>query len=163
MNQGLSIVIPALNEEQNIPKLLEELNRFFENQNFEIIVIDDFSDKKLEDVLDTKLYSNLVIARNTFRLGQSESILNGIKIANFNTIGLIDGDGQNPPFELKKLYDRYLKENNNEIAVIGKRLNRKDSISKKIPSNIANLLLRFLTKTKSKDLGCSLKIFSKQE
>ncbi len=87
MNQGLSIVIPALNEEQNIPKLLEELNRFFENQNFEIIVIDDFSDKKLEDVLDTKLYSNLVIARNTFRLGQSESILNGIKIANFNTIG----------------------------------------------------------------------------
>ena len=161
MNQGLSIVIPALNEEQNIPKLLEELNHFFENQNYEIIVIDDFSDKKLEDVLDIELYSNLVISRNTFRLGQSESILNGIKIANFNTIGLIDGDGQNPPFELKKLYDRYLKENNNEIAVIGKRLNRKDSISKKIPSNIANLLLRFLTKTKSKDLGCSLKIFSK--
>ena len=52
MNQGLSIVIPALNEEENIPKLLEELNQFFDNQNYEIIVIDDFSDKKLEDVLD---------------------------------------------------------------------------------------------------------------
>ena len=50
MNQGLSIVIPALNEEQNIPKLLEELNHFFENQNYEIIVIDDFSDKKRASV-----------------------------------------------------------------------------------------------------------------
>ena len=71
---------------------------------------------------------------------------------------MIDGDGQIPS-ELKKLYDRYLSENNNEIAVIGKRPKR--SLSKKIPSNIANFLLRFLTKINSKDLGCSLKVFSK--
>ena len=162
MNQGISIVIPALNEEENIPKVLDEIKHFFDNNNYEMIVIDDFSDKKLEEALDIDLYPNLVISRNTFRLGQSKSILNGIKLASFNTIGLIDGDGQNPPSELKKLYERYLNEDNNEIAVIGRRLNRKDSISKKIPSNIANLLLRFLTKTKSKDLGCSLKIFSKR-
>ena len=161
MNQGISIVIPALNEEENIPKVLDEITHFFDNNNYEIIVIDDFSDKKIEEALDIDLYPNLVISRNTFRLGQSESILNGIKLASFNTIGLIDGDGQNPPSELKKLYERYLDEDNNEIAVIGRRLNRKDSISKKVPSDIANLLLRFLTKTKSKDLGCSLKIFSK--
>ncbi len=161
MDQGLSIVIPALNEEENVPKLLEDLGHYFESYEYEIILIDDFSDKKLNEALDISLYPNLVISRNTFRLGQSESIMNGINLANFNTIGLIDGDGQNPPSELKKLYERYLKENNNEIAVIGKRLNRKDSLSKKIPSNIANFLLRFLTKTKSKDLGCSLKIFSK--
>tara|TARA_B100000287_G_C20634584_1_gene781162 strand:+ start:700 stop:1578 length:879 start_codon:yes stop_codon:yes gene_type:complete len=161
MNQGLSIVIPALNEEENIPKLLEQLDHYFVSYDYEIILIDDFSDKKLEEVLDITLHPNLTISRNTFRLGQSDSIMNGIKLANFNTIGLIDGDGQNPPSELKKLYERYLSENNNEIAVIGKRLNRKDSLSKKIPSNIANFLLRFLTKTNSKDLGCSLKVFSK--
>lgn len=161
MNQGLSIVIPALNEEENIPSLLQELSDIFENFDYEIILIDDFSDKKLEKTLDSKNYPNLVISRNTFRQGQSESILNGINLSKFDTIGLLDGDGQNPPTELKKLYDTYLNEDNNEIAVIGKRLIRKDSLSKKIPSYIANFLLRFLTKTKSKDLGCSLKIFSK--
>ena len=161
MNQGISIVIPALNEEENIPPLLQELSDIFENFDYEIILIDDFSDKKLEKTLDSKNYPNLVISRNTFRLGQSESILNGINLSKFDTIGLLDGDGQNPPTELKKLYDTYLNQDNNEIAVVGKRLKRQDSLSKKIPSYIANFLLRFLTKTKSKDLGCSLKIFSK--
>ncbi len=161
MNRGLSIVIPALNEEENIPVLLKELNELFENFDYEIILVDDFSDKKLQDTLDLKNYENVVITRNTFRQGQSESILNGINLSNFDTIGLLDGDGQNPPAELKKLYDTYLYEGNNEIAVVGKRLKRQDSLSKKIPSYIANFLLRFLTKTKSKDLGCSLKIFSR--
>ena len=80
MNQGISIVIPALNEEENIPKVLDEITHFFDNNNYEIIVIDDFSDKKIEEALDIDLYPNLVISRNTFRLGQSESILNGIKL-----------------------------------------------------------------------------------
>lgn len=161
MIRGLSIVIPALNEEENIPTLLKELNEQFKDFDYEIIVVDDFSDKKLQDTLDFKNYQNTIITRNTFRQGQSESILKGINLSNFDTIGLLDGDGQNPPAELKKLYDTYLNENDNEIAVVGKRLKRQDSLSKKIPSYFANFLLRFLTKTKSKDLGCSLKIFSR--
>ena len=48
MDQGLSIVIPALNEEENVPKLLEDLGHYFESYEYEIILIDDFSDKNKE-------------------------------------------------------------------------------------------------------------------
>ena len=104
----VSIIIRTKNEERWIDHCLSAI----ESQNmsnYEIILVDDFSDKKLQDTLDLKNYENVVISRNTFRQGQSESILNGINLSNFDTIGLLDGDGQNPPAELKKLYDAYFK------------------------------------------------------
>jgi len=75
-------------------------------------------------------------------------------------LGIIDADCQNPPFELKRLYDFYIA--NNFDAVISFRKVRKDEFLRKIISKLANVILKIFTKTKFKDLGSSLKIIKRE-
>ena len=161
MINSLSIIIPALNEEESIPKLLEEINLEFKkiNCNLEIIVVDDFSNNELSNfIIKTE---NLKIIRNTSRLGQYRSTLKGVDESLNEFICTIDGDGQNPPKEIIKLLNLY-NENFGDVDVIaGIRNKRKDKLIRKNYSKFANFLIRKLTGSKMIDLGCSLKIFNK--
>lgn len=158
----LSIIIPAYSEEENIPNLLDEIGSvFLDDNNFEVIIVDDGSPVSLEYVLKDKIYSfKTIIISNQYNLGQSKSIEVGLKNSTGEVIGLIDADCQNPPKELKKLYDFY--NSNNFDAVISYRKNRKDEFLRKIVSQIANLILKIFTKSKFKDLGSSLKIIKRE-
>lgn len=160
MIENLSIIIPALNEEESIPILLDEIENEIENLNinYEIILVDDGSDKYLKDYI--KKRKNITVLRNNSPKGQTFSIEMGIRESNFNHVCLMDGDGQNPPSEIKKLISLY---NQHQIDVAsGIRLDRKDGSNRKYISKFANYLVRKITKTKSQDIGCSLKIFDKK-
>ena len=160
MIENLSVVIPALNEEESIPKLLDELYKELGvlNIDYEIILIDDGSKNKLENFVTKN--DKLKIIRNNIIKGQGASIFLGIKKSNFRHICLLDGDGQNPPSEIKKLISLY---NNNEVDVVaGIRVNRSDNQKRKKISRLANFFVRKITKTQSEDIGCSLKIFDKK-
>ena len=104
-----SVVIPAYSEEENINNLLVEIEKTFKDRDdFEVILVDDGSPVPLHDVIKKNEYNiNMEIVTNKYNLGQSKSIEIGIKKSNGNVIGLIDADCQNPPQELKKLYDFY--------------------------------------------------------
>lgn len=160
--QLLSIIIPAFSEEENIPNLLDEIGKaFIDENNFEVIIVDDGSPVSLEDILKDKIYNfKTMIISNKYNLGQSKSIEVGLKNSTGEVIGLIDADCQNPPEELKKLYDFY--NSNNFDAVISYRKNRKDESLRKIVSKLANLILKIFTKSKFKDLGSSLKIIKRE-
>ena len=73
---------------------------------------------------------------------------------------MIDADCQNPPKELKKLYDYFIV--NNFDAIISYRKNRKDEFLRKIVSRLANFILKIFTKSKFKDLGSSLKVIKRE-
>jgi glycosyltransferase involved in cell wall biosynthesis len=154
----LSIIIPAYAEEQNLPKLLNEIvDVFIEVKSIEIVIVDDGSPISLNEVIKHEKHECLVkVITNKYNLGQSKSIEVGLKNSTGQVIGLIDADCQNPPSELKKLYDFYIL--NNVDAVISFRKNRKDEFLRKLISRLANKLLRIFTKSKFKDLGSSLKI-----
>lgn len=162
MTDSLSIIIPALNEQDNIYKLLKGIEESFSDiKNLEVVLVDDGSDVELENFIDIQdLKLKLVIIRNSYNQGQSRSIEVGLKSSNGNVIGLIDGDLQNPPGQLKKLYDFYLV--NEFDGIVSYRKNRKDEIYRKIISKIANLLLKIFTKSKFKDLGSSIKIIKRE-
>ena len=159
-NKKFSIIVPAYSEEENIPNLLNEINKAFsEDIDFEVIIVDDGSPVSLKEVLKIDNYSfNISIISNQYNLGQSKSIEIGLKNSTGHVIGLIDADCQNPPEELKKLYDFY--NSNNFDAVISYRKNRKDEYLRKIISKLANLILKIFTKSKFKDLGSSLKVIN---
>ena len=161
IKQTLSIIIPAYSEEENIPNLLDEIGKaFLDNNNFEVVIVDDGSPVSLEDVLKDKSYSfKTIIISNKYNLGQSKSIEVGLKNSTGEVIGLIEADCQNPPEELKKLYEYF--NNNNLDAVISYRKNRKDESLRKIISKLANLILKIFTKSKFKDLGSSLKVIKR--
>ena len=161
-NNLFSIVIPAYSEEENINDLLEEIEKTFKDEvDLEIILVDDGSPVSLEDVIKKNEYKfNIQIVTNRYNLGQSKSIEVGLKNSKGDVIGLIDADCQNPPEELKKLYDYFVV--NNFDAIISFRKNRKDAFLRKTVSRLANFILKIFTKSKFKDLGSSLKVIKRE-
>lgn len=161
-NNLFSIVIPAYSEEENINQLLVEIEDTFKDEvDLEVILVDDGSPVSLEDVIKKSEYKfNIQIVTNRYNLGQSKSIEVGLKNSNGDVIGLIDADCQNPPKELKKLYDYFVV--NNFDAIISFRKNRKDEFLRKTVSRLANFILKIFTKSKFKDLGSSLKVIKRE-
>ena len=161
-NNLFSIVIPAYSEEENINDLLVEIEKTFKDEvDLEIILVDDGSPVSLEDVIKKSEYKlNIQIVTNGYNLGQSKSIEVGLKNSNGDVIGMIDADCQNPPKELKKLYDYFVV--NNFDAIISFRKNRKDEFLRKTVSRLANFILKIFTKSKFKDLGSSLKVIKRE-
>ena len=161
-NNLFSIIIPAYSEEENINELLVEIEKTFKDEvDLEIILVDDGSPVSLEEVIKKSEYKlNIQIVTNGYNLGQSKSIEVGLKNSNGDVIGMIDADCQNPPKELKKLYDYFIV--NNFDAIISYRKNRKDEFLRKIVSRLANFILKIFTKSKFKDLGSSLKVIKRE-
>jgi len=157
----LSIIVPSLNEEENIPHLLSEIQSSLSltKLNYEVIIIDDFSENKLEEFIEES--KNIKIIRNDANLGQTKSIQIGIENSKYQFICTLDGDGQNPPKEIIKVLNYFNDNFDNTDAVVGYRKNRQDKLSRKILSKLGNFIVGIITRTKFKDIGCSLKIFKK--
>ena len=160
-----SLFIPLFNEEKNIKKLIEEIDKLIiEKFIFQIILIDDDStDKTYDNIINLKKQYqklNIKIIKNNQNEGQSYSIYNGILNSEYDHIITMDGDCQNNPkdiINLKKIY-----ESENEIKLVGGiRKNRQDSYIKKISSRIANKVRKQILDDNCDDTGCGLKIFNK--
>jgi Glycosyltransferases involved in cell wall biogenesis len=157
-----SIVIPIFNEEKNIRQLVKEIYEQDEIKNkFELIFVNDKSMDESEKILKNESkVKDFIYINNKNNIGQSLSIYKGVRRSSTKTIVTMDGDLQNDPSDIKKLYNIYFS-NNNIKLVSGIRFNRKDSIIKKISSKIANFVRRFYLNDNCVDTGCSLKIFDK--
>ena len=93
-------------------------------------------------------------------------MLTGVKNAKKNNICIIDGDGQNPPYEAKKLMNFWMNINKQEkrfALVCGNRIKRQDSMSKKISSRVANKIRKIMLDDDCNDTACALKVFSKED
>ena len=158
-----SIIIPVFNEEGNISDLIKEIYGTLSDQNltFEVIVVNDASRDSTQLVLEKILLTYPIkIIKNEKNMGQSFSLLTGIKSSSYKTIITIDGDGQNNPLDIIKLVNTYKKYGSKLVS--GIRLKRKDTYIKKISSKIANRIRSFILNDRCLDTGCSLKVFDKE-
>ena len=158
----ISLVIPVYNEAGNISELASEISEVFIRTHiiWECIWIDDASedDTWVEIKKLNKPNKGLKLRTNS---GQTTATKIGINAAKFNTIATLDGDGQNDPNDILKMIE-ILQSNPNIDLVQGYRLHRVDNkYTRKIPSKIANKLVRLLADQHIKDLGCSLRVFKK--
>ena len=158
---SVSLVIPAYNEYLNLTILIDEINNHLNlNLEYQIIIVDDFSNDNTEELFKNNKFPNCNYLRNPKNLGQSYSILKGVQEAKFDTIITLDADLQNNPNDILNLYSIYKK--NEEIKLVGGiRYKRKDSVIKIVSSKIANNVRRFILDDDCPDTGCSLKIFDK--
>ncbi len=163
---NFSIIIPIYNESENIIKLnseiIETTNVLKQNGYvFEVIYVDDGStDESFKILNNLKNPISTTIIKNNTNLSQSSSILNGVECSSHDNIILLDGDLQNDPHDIIKMIDQYSKKEN--VVIHGFRRLRQDPFfSKKLPSKIANFLVRTFAKSNISDHGCSLKIFNK--
>ncbi len=155
----LSIVIPLYNEEDNVVPLTQKIHESLEGYQYEIVYVDDFSTdatrKTIKRMKDGKVH--LIELKKNY--GQSLALAAGIDYASGEYIITLDGDLQNDPSDIPEML-RYAVADDFDV-VTGIRQKRKDSIIKKIPSKIANFLVRRVTKLDIKDNGCALKVFTK--
>ena len=114
MIKEISIVIPALSEEESLPLLVDGIDNCFSTSNieYEIIIVDDGSPVKVQSYLTES--KKLKIIREPYSKGQSSGILKGVSVAKYDYICTLDGDGQNPPTEIIKMIDE-LNENNTDF------------------------------------------------
>ena len=156
----LSLVIPVMNEQENIKPLIDKIEKSLVNLSYEIIFVDDGStDNTVENIKKfSKNNTKLIVFNRNF--GQSTAMQAGIDEANGELIATIDGDLQNDPSDIPLMIEKLEKEGWDLVA--GVRAKRKDGMFlRKIPSKIANWIIRKTTGIYLKDYGCTLKIFKK--
>ncbi|EKD36704.1 MAG: hypothetical protein ACD_75C01401G0002 [uncultured bacterium] len=160
----LSVVIPLLNEEENIPILYQELREVLVTleEDYEIIFIDDGStDRSLELLQDLQRKDNRVVVvsfRKNF--GQTAAMAAGFDYAGGDVIITMDADLQNDPKDIPLLLAQ-IKAGND--VVTGWRYDRKDAfINRKLPSIIANKIISKTTGVNLHDYGCTLKAFRRE-
>ncbi|MGI9546036.1 MAG: glycosyltransferase family 2 protein [Flavobacteriaceae bacterium] len=155
----LSVVVPLYNEEDNVALLTEKIHESLGEFNYQIIYVDDFSTdrtrKVIQELADDKVH--LISLKKNY--GQSLALAAGIDYAEGDYIITMDGDLQNDPSDIPQMLIPVIQ---GEFDVVtGIRQKRKDSLIKKIPSKIANFMVRRVTKLDIKDNGCALKVFTK--
>jgi glycosyltransferase involved in cell wall biosynthesis len=162
LNTGpvLSVVAPLYNESQNVRPLVEWILQALESypHSFEIILVDDGSrDDTWAQVRATATdprVHGLLLARN---VGQTAAMMAGFDHARGKVIVSLDGDLQNDPRDIPALV--YKLEEGYDL-VCGWRRQRQDKLLlRKVPSWVANRLIRRLTGVPITDNGCSLKAY----
>ena len=165
MIRDISIVIPIYNEQDNIIQLIKEVRAALEKKiNYEIIIVDDGSDDNTYEVVNKikKINKNITIISHKKNYGQSIGLRTGIIEANSEYIVTLDGDGQNDPRDILKL----IKSFDTKVSfmmVIGNRVNRIDSVAKKLASRLAFQIRKLFLKDTTPDTGCAIKVFRKRD
>ena len=155
----LSIVIPLYNEEENVALLTRKIHESLNGYQYQIIYVDDFSTDQTKKVVNSLNDPKIHLVALKKNYGQSLALAAGLDYAQGEYIITMDGDLQNDPDDIPNMLS-YAIQGDYDV-VTGIRQKRKDSLVKKIPSKIANFMVRRVTKLDIKDNGCALKVFTK--
>ncbi len=164
----LSIVIPVYNEKENIRPLLEEISTVARSVPIsEVIYVDDGSDDgSHEHLLElSAAFPFLRILQHSGRSGQSRGLWTGIHAATGPLVITLDGDGQNNPADIPLLFELYAEHSaaNPRIMVAGQRLKRNDNLLRRFSSRTANRIRAYFLNDGTRDTGCSLKLFRRED
>lgn len=158
----ISVVIPAFNEAGNIGPLIEETFALVPEAALgELIAVDDASDDGTGAEIKALLgdYPRLRYLRHGTRAGQSAALRTGILAARFPVIATLDGDGQNDPADIMRLYAKLGGEGREPAMAAGIRTGRKGPESRKLASRFANYVRDKILADDCPDTGCGIKLY----
>jgi dolichol-phosphate mannosyltransferase len=158
MNEpAVSVVVPLFNEEENVPSLQAELGTALAGLDYEIIFVDDGSTD--QTFARIALDPRVRVVRFEKNAGQSAALYAGLQAARGATAVLIDGDLQNDPADISRLLSEIER---GADLVCGYRAQRKDTLIKRLTSQIANFVRSRFTKDGVRDTGCTLKAMRRE-
>ena len=162
MKKNISIIIPVYNEELSLEKLYLEVKETIDQKfnNHEIIFINDGSTDASSNIIKkiSSNDSNVILIDLNRNYGKSDALNEGFKLAQYNYIVTLDADLQDDPKEINNLIDIL---DNGYDCVSGWKKNRKDPLSKTIPSFFFNKFINFFSGLKLHDLNCGIKAYKK--
>jgi undecaprenyl-phosphate 4-deoxy-4-formamido-L-arabinose transferase len=160
----LSIVIPVYNEEANLPELLRRCTDVCEklDKTYEIILVDDGSRDSSIDIIRSAVAEHEATIAGVFlnrNYGQHAAVMAGLAHASGAVIVTLDADLQNPPEEIPRL----LVPIEEGCDVVGSvRMDRKDSLFRRLSSRIINKAVQRATGVMMTDYGCMLRAYNRQ-
>jgi len=154
---AVSVVVPVFNEEENMPILQSELRGALQGLDHELVFVDDGSTDRSVEKIETA--PNVRIVRFEKNTGQSAALYAGIQAARGQTIVMIDSDLQNDPADIPRLVQEISR---GADLVCGYRAKRKDTLTKRLTSRIANFVRSRFTKDYVRDTGCTLKAMRRE-
>lgn len=158
---AISVVIPVYNESGNVKPLAEEVRGALHGRiPYELIFVDDASsDGTVEEIVAAAAADRCVrVARHRTNRGQSAAVRTGVAQARSKVVAVLDGDGQNDPRDIPRLYGQLVTVSRLQM-VIGKRVNRQDSALRLWSSRVANTVRARLLGDGISDTGCGIKVF----
>ena len=156
----LSIVVPLYNEEENVRRLTERIHESLKGYRYQIIYVDDSSTDATRKVILELNDPIIHLISLKKHYGQSLALAAGFEYAEGAYIITMDGDLQNDPGDIEGMLPYVLSGAFDLVAGIRQR--RNDPLVKKIPSKIANFMVRRISRIDIKDTGCALKVFTRE-
>ena len=158
MKFELTIIIPVYNEEGNLNRVHDEMNKFLKiaKKKTKILFVNDGSKDNSQALIEKICTNNEEFTFISFEKnsGLSAAVKAGFDYADTPWVGYIDADLQTAPEDFNILIDLTPEYD----LVTGVRSNRKDSFVKNMSSTIANGIRRAFTDDGMDDTGCPLKI-----
>lgn len=159
--KDLSVVITVLNERENISPLMEAIQNALGTLNYEVVFVDDGSTDGTQKEIRKYADEHTVLVELRKNYGQSTAMTAGIEHSTGRYIALLDGDLQNDPTDIPIMLEKLIDEDWDVVA--GNRKDRQDGVFlRKVPSKIANTIIRRMTGVYIKDYGCTLKVFKRE-
>ena len=157
----LSVVIPVYNEEDNVAPLIRSVADALEGLDYEVVLVDDCSTDRTRERARALASERVVLVELKKNYGQSTAMAAGVDHACGEYIAFMDGDLQNDPTDIPMMLEKIRLEEWDIVA--GNRKERKDGfVLRKLPSRMANWLVRRVTKVGIHDFGCTLKVMRRE-
>lgn len=144
----VSIIVPVLNEENNIPVLYQRIKKNLKNFKYEIIFVNDGSDdqsrKVIEKIIDVD--RNVKIINLSRNFGHQIAISCGIDYAQGDAAVIIDADLQDPPEIIPAMIEKW--QEGFDVVYAVRKAREGENVLKKLTASIFYRLMRVLSGTK---------------
>ncbi|AQQ08350.1 Undecaprenyl-phosphate 4-deoxy-4-formamido-L-arabinose transferase [Sedimentisphaera cyanobacteriorum] len=165
-NIDISVIVPVFNERDNIQPLHEQIASAMKtggvDYSYEIIFVNDGSWDGTAEVLGGIFSndSNVTVVNFRRNFGQTAAMQAGFERARGEVIIPMDGDLQNDPADIPALMAKL---DEGYDIVSGWRKSRKDrAFTRRLPSMLANFIIRRITNVGIHDFGCTMKAYRRE-
>ncbi|MBT3730379.1 glycosyltransferase family 2 protein [archaeon] len=162
INQSITILLPVYNEEQNVRKMVKELDNILVNlfQSYEVLVVESGSTDNTAKVLDDlkNEYSCLNVINEGAKNGLGSGIRTGIKKTESDIIVYMDSD---IPFDLNVLNKVFPMDDEVDVLV-GYRTGTRETFARWFFSKGYNIMIKSLFGIKVRDVNYSFKVLRKK-
>lgn len=157
----LSIVVPALDEQDNVGPLVEQVESAVNAAGIDtqLVIVDDGSTDatlaRLRELARDRPW--LVVLHRDKPMGQSAAMFAGIQAATGRYIATLDADLQNDPADLVRMLG-LLKEKDVDMVQGDRSANRRDNVVRRVGSVVGRKARRWLLGDPVRDTGCSARV-----
>ncbi len=154
MRNKFTIVIPVFNEGEIVKSVINEVKKNYSNQ--EIILVDDGSTDDTNQIV--KKIKGIKVIRHPCNKGYGAALKTGIRNAAYQTVVLMDGDGQHNPKYIKELVSLI---GDYDMVVGARSKDSQISFFRQMGKRVLTWLANYLSNTKIPDLNSGFRAIKK--